>query len=562
MTRLALLWAAAGMVVLCLSSRAAAGAKETYDELYSKEEKAAIDKGPQAQAGYAAALLKDAKVLGEQKDLQVLLCEKAFGFGMKDPSGYQTAIDATILLAVVAPDQKGSAVGKRIEALQLGFAKGPVAERERFGKELVDLLVARGDEQAAAEQGADAIASYNKALEVANRANFGQAEDIKEKIHQITIRAEGKKRLTDLRKKLEENPKSAAARTNLIVAYLGEFDTPAEAVKLLTDDLDEKIRTYVPLSAKPVADLEEAACPELANWYTEIAEKASPNGKGVLLGKGLACCERYLELHTAQDAARLKVTKLREMIAKAMEKAGPEFSKFITLELGKGVAMRLVLIPAGNFVMGSPGTEDDRLPNEGPQRVVTIIKPFYMGVFDEVTQDQYQTVMGNNPSAFKDAKNPVEQVSWNDAVEFDKKLSAKTGKKVRLPTEAQWEYACRAGTKTRFGFGDKDADLGNYAWSSANSGGRTHPVGQKKPNAWGLYDMHGNVWEWCSDWFADSYANAGTRDTQGVASGTLRVLRGGSWYGNPLFCRSARRNGNSPGSRHGSYGFRVAVDLK
>ena len=142
--------------------------------------------------------------------------------------------------------------------------------------------------------------------------------------------------------------------------------------------------------------------------------------------------------------------------------------KELTLDLGKGVTMKLALIPAGKFTMVSPDGEKDRSPNEGPHREVTISKAFYMGVY-EVTQEQYQAVMGNNPSAFKDAKNPVEQVSWNDAVEFGKKLSAKTGKKVRLPTEAQGEYACRAGTKTRFGFGDKDADLGNYAWYGANS---------------------------------------------------------------------------------------------
>jgi formylglycine-generating enzyme required for sulfatase activity len=220
--------------------------------------------------------------------------------------------------------------------------------------------------------------------------------------------------------------------------------------------------------------------------------------------------------------------------------------------------MKLKLIPSGTFMMGNDGVMD-RSSDEGPQREVTISKAFYMGVY-EVTQDQYGAVMGKNPSNFEGGQNPVECVSWEDAVKFCKKLSAKTGKRVRLPTEAEWEYACRAGTKTRFSFGDDDTDLPDFAWFSANSEGKAHPVGQRKPNAWGLYDMHGNVYEWCSDWHADSYANAGTRDPQGPGSGTLRVLRGGGWYNIPLNCRSLNRDWFAPDDWNYDVGFRVAVD--
>ncbi len=244
--------------------------------------------------------------------------------------------------------------------------------------------------------------------------------------------------------------------------------------------------------------------------------------------------------------------------------------------------MKLVQIPAGKFTMGSPAGEKGHQSDEGPQREVTISKAFYMGVY-EVTQEQYEAVVGENPSEFKGEKNPVEQVSWGDAVEFCKGLSAKTGKTVRLPTEAEWEYACRAGTKTRFSFGDADADLhkyGNYCdksntddleWQEKghdDEHDKTAPVGSYKPNAWGLYDMHGNVYEWCGDWCADSYANAGTRDPQGPASGSLRVLRGGCWGRSPLFCRSACRFRYYPDRRVVGNGFRVVsvgafgVDLK
>jgi len=230
-------------------------------------------------------------------------------------------------------------------------------------------------------------------------------------------------------------------------------------------------------------------------------------------------------------------------------------AKELTIDLGNKVTMKLVLIPSGKFMMGS--LED------GPQREVTISKSYHMGMYD-VTQEQYEQVMGKNPSSFKGAQNPVEQVSFDDAIEFCKKLSQKTGKTVRLPTDAEWEYACRAGSTTRFSYGvDNDySKLVDYAWYQKNSENKTHPVGQKKPNDWGLYDMHGNVWQWCSDWYANSYANANRTDPTGPASGTYRVLRGGGWDSSPGGCRSVNRTGFAPDYRYGIIGFRVVVDLK
>jgi formylglycine-generating enzyme required for sulfatase activity len=190
---------------------------------------------------------------------------------------------------------------------------------------------------------------------------------------------------------------------------------------------------------------------------------------------------------------------------------------------------------------------------------VTISKPFYMGV-TEVTQAQYGAVVGMDPADIKSPTNPVEDVSWVYATNFCLKLIEKTGKNVRLPTEAEWEYACRAGSKTRFCFGDSDNGLADYAWSGANSGGKTNPVGQKKPNAWGLFDMHGNVWEWCADWYGD-YPKEAATGSQGPATGTYRVLRGGGWGLSPLYCRSAYRGGIclSPDGRYYDCGFRVVV---
>ena len=219
----------------------------------------------------------------------------------------------------------------------------------------------------------------------------------------------------------------------------------------------------------------------------------------------------------------------------------------LNLDLGGGVTMKLALIPAGKFMMGEVEHQHE----------VTLSKPFYMGV-TEVTQAQYEAIMGTNPSHFKGATNPVDRVSWDDATEFCKKLSEKTRRAVRLPTEAEWEYACRAGSKTRFCFGDAEEGFEDYGWYGANSGNTTHPVGQKKPNAWGLYDMHGNVWEWCSDWYGE-YAAGQAADPTGPAKGEDRVLRGGCWGDGPQACRLARRNWSGPDGRYGNFGLRVVV---
>jgi formylglycine-generating enzyme required for sulfatase activity/serine/threonine protein kinase len=223
------------------------------------------------------------------------------------------------------------------------------------------------------------------------------------------------------------------------------------------------------------------------------------------------------------------------------------------------VGIKLTLIPAGTFTMGEAGSSNDS--DEKPHRV-TLTKPFYMGVH-EVTHAQWKRVIGSVPSKWKDEDLPVEQVSLDDAVEFCRKLSAlpaerKAGRVYRLPTEAEWEYACRAGTTTKFSFGDDEKLFGDYGWFGGNSVKQTHPVGQKKPNAWGLHDMHGNVLEWCSDWY-ETYADGEVTNPQGPSSGSLRVYRGGSWNSTARHCRSAYRFRDSPSLRYNLLGFRLAL---
>ena len=229
---------------------------------------------------------------------------------------------------------------------------------------------------------------------------------------------------------------------------------------------------------------------------------------------------------------------------------------------------KLVWIRPGTFIMGSPITEKDRWTDESPQTQVTITKGFWMSKH-EVTQKEYFTIMGVNPSFFKDDMNmPVQSIYWNDATNYCGKLTQKErlagrlpeGYLSRLPTEAEWEYCCRAGTTTRFCYGD-DLNLlalENYAWYEKNSGGKPHPVGQKLPNAWGLYDMHGNVSEICFEHYGP-YPGGNVTDPKGASSGLTGILRGGGIMHNGWFCRSADRGSTAPG--YGTYdeGFRVVL---
>jgi formylglycine-generating enzyme required for sulfatase activity len=225
--------------------------------------------------------------------------------------------------------------------------------------------------------------------------------------------------------------------------------------------------------------------------------------------------------------------------------------------LRNSIDMEFVRIEAGTFQMGSNDGED----YEKPVHTVRISRPFYLGKY-EVTQAQWEAVMGNNPSQFKgNANHPVENVSWDDVQEFIRRLNAKEGgARYRLPTEAEWEYVARAGTTTRWSFGDSESQLGRYAWYDGNAKRQTHPVGQLQPNPWGLYDMHGNVYEWVQDWYG-KYASDTAVDPAGPSSGSVRVDRGGSWSSTARNCRSALRFLGAPGGRIDDLGFRLLREV-
>ena len=227
------------------------------------------------------------------------------------------------------------------------------------------------------------------------------------------------------------------------------------------------------------------------------------------------------------------------------------------------IGMEFVLIPAGTFEMGSdPQCAQDK-HDEMPAHTVTISKSFYLGKYP-VTQAQWEAVTGSNPGWDIGPNNPVERVAWDDVQVFIGKLNEKEGgNKYRLPTEAEWEYAARAGASSAYSFGDDAEELFRYAWYKDNSGGTTHPVGQKLPNPWGLHDVHGNVWEWVQDWYGEAYyATSPGTDPKGPSNGEFRVLRGGSQHDGARSCRSAFRESFMPWLPDNRLGFRLAFSVE
>ena len=229
----------------------------------------------------------------------------------------------------------------------------------------------------------------------------------------------------------------------------------------------------------------------------------------------------------------------------------------LTIPVKNGISIEMVKVEAGSFDMGATSEMENPYEDEKPVHRVTLTNNYYVGKY-EVTQALWQAVMGSNPSKFKGADLPVEQVSWNDCQDFVSKLNAMTGKRFRLPTEAEWEYAARGGKKSRGYQYSGSNTLGDVAWYGDNSGSKTHAVGTKQPNELGIYDMTGNVWEWCQDWY-DSYSSSPQTNPTGAASGSYRVYRGGSWYVSAGLCRTSCRNNGAPGIRSIILGLRLVL---
>ena len=556
--------AAAGCVLALLAGIVFADAKSDYEMLFGDEAKKVLaSKSTADDAAFAKRLLDAAKALTDTPKTQVFIYEKVVQFGGKDAAGAPHALEAIGILIKAQPEQQAKWQEAKLNVAEKQYQMSRGANRKEVAKAYLDVLIETAEAKAAAGNAKEAVEVYRKGVPVAIYAAYKLSE-IRDSMRDLVGALAGEAEREKLMKKLAADPKDTKTREKLILIYVMELDDPAKAASLLATGMDQKLRQCVPLAAKKPADLTEAACMQLGQWYHKtLLEKAPRAGKAVVLGRAKIYYERYLSLHTKRDMGRYMASAALVEVNKDLKKLGVAPShKFLTLDLGKGVTMKLVLIPAGSFMMGSPESEKGRRGDEGPQHKVTISKPFYMGI-TEVTKEQCVAVLGEHTSNSKRAKIPVERVSWNNAVGFCKKLSAKTRRTVRLPTEGEWEYACRAGTKTVFCFGDDEKELGDYAWHSANSGGKAHPVGQKKPNAWGLYDMHGNVREWCQDWYDERYyAKPRAIDPQGPTLGTRRVLRGGGWLAGIHSCRSGSRFPQPPGAAFADWGLRVVVETR
>jgi len=298
-------------------------------------------------------------------------------------------------------------------------------------------------------------------------------------------------------------------------------------------------------------------------------------------GGGDVAEEAAKEEEAPAEEVREEPREEREVVEARLERSAG--SSAYPEEWTNSIGMKFRLIPAGEFWMGAVPGDDEAADDESPRHRVEITKPFYLGVY-EVTQEQYERVMGNNPSYFKGSNLPVEYVSWNDAVTFCKKLSQMDGEIYRLPSEAEWEYAARGGVEgKKYVWGDNRTPLVNglkHANVADESAKRKHsdwstfdgyddgytetsPVGSFAANGYGLCDIAGNVWEWCSDWYNSGYygTSASLRDPKGPDSGQYRVLRGGSWDLGPRNLRSSNRGSYAPGYRLGNFGFRILRDV-
>ncbi|MDG2221171.1 MAG: formylglycine-generating enzyme family protein, partial [Rubripirellula sp.] len=313
-----------------------------------------------------------------------------------------------------------------------------------------------------------------------------------------------------------------------------------ESVRPSEGDVAEQADQEIAKPTGELVDTETTTPPELEEAPSEMAVASS-------------------ELPGATNATSPAVAPFDSASATKYQETWAQFLG-VNVELGNSIGMKLRVIPPGDFMMGS----GDRNDAAYAVHQVTLTEPFMLGVH-EVTQSEYEKVMDENPSNFEGLRNPADNVSWGDANEFCRRLSLLPSEKLagrayRLPTEAEWEYACRAGTTTRYSCGDNESLFFSYGWSKRNSGGKTHPVGSKLPNPFGLYDMQGNVWEWCQDWFGD-YPGVAVTNPTGASSGLKRVFRGGSWFLDAKRCRSAYRAAHPPSHRDSDFGFRVVCTI-
>jgi len=551
-----------------------------------KAQAAAKSAGAEA---YAAEKLAEADELVKQGEARDTLRE------------YGEAVAAYNAAAPVYTEAENLAkqISAEVAALDAAKSEAAKAKAEADAVEAKTYAKVRYNQAAETEQAAQNTADRTEATEeyAEARGLFSLAADEARQQGQ-TIVAEAEKAALQAQ---------SAAQTDDVKRYaaeeLAEAQAQLDAAKSAGSDFPRAKSAY-DQAAQLFAKAAEAA-PARRQAAYEAAQAAAKTAEAAAASAQTEDVKKYAAQELAQASAQIKAAKEAgtdyQKVKSAYEKAATLFTSAAEVtparkeaeerrvaaerqaeqerrEAARKVAeagsrpgetrtfagIEMVWIPPGEFMMGSPENEEGRDDDEGPRHKVTISRGFWLGKY-EITKVQWEKAMKSRPWSGKDhvldePDSPAVYVSWEDAQEFCKKL----GSEFRLPSEAEWEYACRAGSTSRYCFGNDDSDLGRYAWYDANAWDKdqkyAHKVGQKQANAWGLYDMHGNVWEWCQDWYHDSYTGAPADGSAWeTPSEQFRVLRGGSWDSSPSLCRSAYRHYDTPDRRRTVIGFRVSL---
>lgn len=552
--------------VMCLLGVAAAASAESPEVQFQKvygDDAAAAAKSPATKAAltFAARLVYNANNPQSDPAMVRLLLEKAYELGCKSAQGAATAIMAAKTRMDQEAKDKRPWREKLLAACRIGYQKSNIAaDKAQAAEMLICELEDVSDALSESGDFAEALKLLKEGRQVAMASQSPRQPDLAERLRTVNGQIDAQKSFAACVKKLTDNPQDAVTAKAAVLMCITQLDRPADAVPYASVAGDETLKKMVPLATEDVEKISADSAGDLAAWYQALAKKANRSNKIALLKRARKYYRKVLDKHS-DDAQGKKVRKQFDETARELATLAPP-SRELILDLGNGAKMRLVRIPAGKFLMGKQGVVDIRHP-------VIISKAFYMGATG-VTQEQYDAIMGseNDHSRFKGPTDPVECVTWKEAVEFCQKLSEKCDCVARLPTDAQREYASRAGSQSAYCFGNDVSMLDDYAWfkgNHLNDEDWPHPVGQKKPNGWGLYDMHGNVYEWCSDWYEDwgkkKFSQVPITDPTGPETGEMRVQRGAVWNsGSSEACESQSRIGSDPTMGREWVGFRIIVE--
>ena len=527
------------LFLLPLRALSADEAKQVFDSLFAAKIKTVTTTADRADdLALAKEILAIAKTSTNQSGLLTLLCDTTHDLSAKHPEGFSTAIESQQLLAEHVEEKRNAAREKLIILLTKQSTAGKPEEREAAGEALIDLLTTMGDEKIEKKQYTEATGDYRRAVTVATQKKSASLEDVKAKLEFATARDRGVKNLARLQEKLLKDANDSATAEEIVKIYVIEFDDPASAVPYLNRVKDEQLKKMVVLAAMGVLKADGDASLAIGEWYLSLSQSGGSANTRAMLTRAMACLKHSRDQLNQGALARTKADGLLKDVESKLKTIGGKNAATLT----NSVRMKFVRVAGGEFMMGEVGTA---------KRMV-IANEFYIGL-TEVTQGQWKAVMETEPWKGKENVKegdafPASYITWDDALEFCIRIGKKEKRTYRLPLEMEWEYACRAGTSTGWSFGNNVRDLDDHGWHRGNAENKgekfPHRVATKKANPWGLFDMHGNVWEWCQEDFSDG----------------RKVIRGGAWsFDAEPWSRSAYQASNPRGFPNFYIGFRVIL---